>query len=146
MRGGHGGRISGGDVESQREKNASAPQIDHLLSRIGDLFRPYRMQLTITIILVLVSAGLSVAPPLLTRQLFDQGLFPPSHSPNVPLLVTLVVIMVALWVASAGLGVWQTWLTATVGNKVMGALRMRLFTQLQSMEVAFFTRHHTAAI
>jgi ATP-binding cassette subfamily B protein len=146
MRGGHGGRISRGDVQSQRELNASAPKIDHLLARIGDLFRPYRVQLTTTIILVLVSAGLSVAPPLLTRQLFDQGLFPPSHVPNVPLLVTLVVVMVLLWVASAGLGVWQTWLTATVGNKVMGALRMRLFTHLQSMELAFFTRTKTGII
>ncbi|MDQ1561274.1 MAG: ATP-binding cassette, subfamily bacterial, partial [Actinomycetota bacterium] len=68
--GGHGGRVGGRDIESQRALNASAPKVDHLLGRIGELFRPYRVQLTITIVLVLVSAGLSVAPPLLTKQLF----------------------------------------------------------------------------
>jgi ATP-binding cassette subfamily B protein len=148
MRGSHGqgGRVSGRDIESQRALNASAPMVEHLLSRIGELFRPYRAQLTVTIVLVLVSAGLSVAPPLLTKQLFDQGLFPPGGHPNVPKLVTLVVIMVVLWVASAGLGVWQTWLTATVGNKVMGSLRMRLFSHLQSMELAFFTKTKTGVI
>ncbi|MCU1597250.1 MAG: transporter ATP-binding protein [Glaciihabitans sp.] len=144
--GGHGGRVGGRDIESQRALNASAPKVDRLLGRIGELFRPYRVQLTITIVLVLVSAGLSVAPPLLTKQLFDQGLFPPGGHPNVPKLVTLVVIMVVLWVASAGLGVWQTWLTATVGNKVMGSLRMRLFSHLQSMELAFFTKTKTGVI
>jgi ATP-binding cassette subfamily B protein len=54
--------------------------------------------------------------------------------------------MVGLWVVSAGLGVWQTYLTATVGNSVMGSLRIRLFTHLQRMELAFFTRTKTGVI
>jgi ATP-binding cassette subfamily B protein len=144
--GGRGGRVSLGDVQSQRARNAEAPRVEHLLRRIGELFRPHRAKLTITIILVLVSAGLSVAPPLLTRQLFDKGLFPPSRVPDVPVIVELVVIMVILWVASSGLGVWQTYLTATVGNDVMGSLRMRLFSHLQAMELAFFTKTKTGII
>ncbi len=147
MRGGGGRtRLGYGDAASQRELNAQAPKVEHLLRRIGELFRPYRFALALTIALVLVSAALSVAPPLLTRQLFDVGLFPPDHRPNVPVLVTLVAIMVGLWILSAGLGVWQTYLTATVGNSVMGALRIRLFTHLQRMELAFFTRTKTGVI
>jgi ATP-binding cassette subfamily B protein len=83
---------------------------------------------------------------LLTKQAFDVGLFPPSGRPDVPVLLELVGVMVALWVGSALLGVWQTWLTANVGNKVMGALRIRLFGHLQSMELAFFTRTKTGVI
>jgi ATP-binding cassette, subfamily B, bacterial len=134
------------DAESQREANAAAPRVEHLLRRIGELFAPHKTALSITIALVLVSAALSVAPPLLTRQLFDVGLFPKSGGPNVPVLVTLVSIMVGLWILSAGLGVWQTYLTATVGNSVMGALRIRLFTHLQRMELAFFTKTKTGVI
>jgi ATP-binding cassette subfamily B protein len=143
--GGHGTRVSSGDVALQRAENAKAPKIPHLLRRIGGLFAPYKKELVITITLVLVSAALSVAPPLLTKQLFDVGLFP-AGGPNVPVLVELVAIMVLLWVASAALGVWQTWLTATVGNKVMGSLRVRLFEHLQAMELAFFTRTKTGVI
>jgi ATP-binding cassette subfamily B protein len=148
MQGGRGfrARVSSGDAQSQRERNASAPKVEHLLRRIGELFVPYRLQLSITIALVLVSAAISVAPPLLTRQLFDVGLFPKHGHPNVPVLVTLVSIMVGLWVISAGLGVWQTYLTATVGNSVMGRLRIRLFTHLQRMELAFFTKTKTGVI
>ena len=116
------------------------------MPRIGELFRPHRAKLTLTIILVLVSAALSVLPPLLTREAFDVGLFPKSGGPNVPVLLQLVGAMVLLWIASAGLGVWQTFLTATIGNTVMGALRIRLFRHLESMELAFFTKTKTGVI
>ncbi len=144
--GGRGGRVSGGDVQAQRAANATAPKIPDLLQRIGGLFAPHRTAITVTIVLVLVSAGISVFPPLLTKQAFDVGLFPPSGTPNVPVLAQLVGLMVGLWIASAALGVWQTYLTATVGNKVMGSLRIRLFGHLQAMELAFFTRTKTGII
>ncbi|MBX3100366.1 MAG: ABC transporter ATP-binding protein [Salinibacterium sp.] len=139
-------RISGGDVEAQKAANATAPKIPDLLKRIARLFAPHRAALTTTIVLVLVSAGLSVLPPLLTKQAFDVGLFPATGRPDVPVLIELVSIMVGLWIASAAMGVWQTWLTANVGNKVMGALRIRLFSHLQAMELAFFTRTKTGVI
>jgi ATP-binding cassette subfamily B protein len=144
--GGRGGRVSGGDVQAQKAANATAPKIPDLLKRITGLFAPHRAALTTTIILVLVSAGLGVLPPLLTKQLFDVGLFPPTGGPNVPVLLELVGAMVGLLIASAAMGVWQTWLTANVGNKVMGALRIRLFGHLQAMELAFFTRTKTGVI
>ncbi len=145
--GGHGrGRISSGDPDAQRAANAEAPQIPHLLRRIGSLFVPHRRAITGTVVLVLLGAALSVIPPLLTQQAFDRGLFPPGGRPDVPVLTELVVAMVLLWIASAGIGVWQTFLTASVGNTVMGAMRMRLFAHLQRMELAFFTRTKTGVI
>jgi ATP-binding cassette subfamily B protein len=143
---GRGARISGGDYRAQREANAKAPRIDHLVRRIAVLFRPYRGRLALTAVLVLVSAGLGVVPPLITQRVFDDALFPASGRVDVPVLVTLVIAMVALFVATGLIGVWQTWLTATVGNRVMGALRVRLFSHLQAMELSFFTRTKTGII
>ncbi len=133
------------DADAQRRANAEAPRIPHLLARIGELFRPHRGALVLTVALVLVSAGLSVLPPLLTKLAFDDGLFPPG-GPNVRVLLVLVGAMVGLWALSAALGVWQTYLTATVGNRVMGELRLRLFAHLERMELAFFTRTKTGVI
>ncbi|HWR85007.1 MAG TPA: ABC transporter ATP-binding protein [Rhodoglobus sp.] len=152
MRGGTGqygkmrARISNQDEQTQRAENAAAPRIPNLLGRIGELFRPYRRTLALTIVLVLISAGLGVLPPLLTQQLFDRGLFPPGGTPNVPILLELVGFMVLLWFASGGIGIWQTYLTAQVGNSVTGALRVRLFGHLQAMELGFFTRTKTGVI
>ncbi|MER3390768.1 MAG: ABC transporter ATP-binding protein [Microcella sp.] len=139
-------RVSRSDAEAQRAENAEAPRIPNLLPRIARLFQPHRARLTLTIALVLVSAGLSVLPPLLTQQAFDRGLFPPEGGPNIPVLVQLVSLMLLLWMLSAGLGIAQTFLTATVGNAVMAQLRVRLFAHLQSMELGFFTRTKTGAI
>lgn len=144
--GGRGTRMGGGDARALRAENAAAPQVPDLLRRVGQLFLPHRARLTVTIVLVLIAAGLTVLPPLLTKEAFDRGLFPPDGTPNVPVLLQLVGAMVLLWVASAGLGIWQTYLTATVGNIVMGDLRIRLFQHLQAMELAFFSKTKTGVI
>lgn len=146
MNTGGGRRGSRGDVAAQRAENAEAPQIPNLVPRIAELFQSHRTALTVTIVLVFVSAALSVVPPLLTQQAFDLGLFPPEGTPNVPLLMQLVSVMVALWVISAGIGIGQTYLTASVGNSVMAQLRVRLFSHLQAMELGFFTRTKTGVI
>jgi len=139
-------RVGGDDAEAQRALNAEAPQIPHLLARIRALFAGHSRKLTVTVILVLVSAALSVLPPLLIERAFDVGLFPPSGGPNLQALSVLVGLMIAAYVTTALLGVWQTWLTATVGNSVMGELRVRLFSHLQAMELSFFTRTKTGVI
>jgi ATP-binding cassette, subfamily B, bacterial len=141
-----GGRISSGDTDAQKAANAAAPRIPHLLQRISGLFAPHRRAIVWTMILVLVGAAISVIPPLLTQKAFDLGLFPKNGHPNLPVLFALVGGMVGLWIASSAIGVWQTYLTATVGNRVMGAMRMRLFGHLQRMELAFFTRTKTGVI
>jgi ATP-binding cassette subfamily B protein len=139
-------RISAGDADAQREANARAPKIPDLLARIVHLFTPHRRALAVTAVLVVIGAGLTVLPPLLTKQAFDFGLFPKGGHPDFPVLLQIVALMILIYVASAALGVWQTFLTATVGNKVMGALRVRLFGHLQRMELAFFTRTKTGII
>lgn len=139
-------RIGDSDTDAQRAENAEAPAITDLLARIARLFLPHRRALIVTAVLVIIGAALSVLPPLLTRQAFDVGLFPASGRPNFAVLLEIVGLMIVIYVASAGLGVWQTFLTATVGNTVMGALRVRLFDHLQRMELAFFTRTKTGII
>lgn len=148
MGGGGGGmrsRVSASDADAQKALNATAPKIPHLFRRIVTLFLPHRTAIIVTMALVLVGAALSVIPPLLTQRAFDDGLFP-KGGPDMPVLITIVVAMIVVFVGSALLGVWQTYLTASVGNKVMGALRVRLFSHLQSMELSFFTKTKTGII
>ncbi|MBK0418613.1 ABC transporter ATP-binding protein [Leucobacter sp. CSA1] len=145
--GGRGTRVSSADFERQRELNREAPRIPNLGRRIAELFTPYRWQIGAIIALVLVSAALGIAPPLLTQRVFDDGLFPTDGgAPNLPVLGWLVLGMVVAFVLSGGIGIVQTLLTARVGNRVMGDLRVRLFAHLQSMELGFFTRTKTGVI
>src|SRR5690625_1871587 len=147
---GRGGRVSSADIGAQRELNERAPEIPNLGRRIAELFRPYRAQLTVISLLVLVTAGLAIAPPLLTQRIFDDALFPVNGGgdspPNMTLLAMLVLVVVLIFLVSSGLGIVQTIMTARVGNHVMGDLRVRLFGHLQRMELGFFTRTKTGVI
>ena len=120
--------------------------IPHLWRRVVTMFRPYRQGLVVTAVLVVVGAAAAVAPPLVLRRIFDDALFPPSGIVNMRLLVELVAITVALYLVIAGLGVWQTYVTQSVGTAVTGDLRVNLFARLQSMDLAFFTRTKTGTI
>ncbi len=150
MSGGPHGRpvaFRGADAAAQRLANASAPRVPHLGRRVIALFSPYRRRLAVTAALVIVGAGVAVIPALIVQRVFDDALFPTDGGPvQVPLLVRLVAAMIGLFLLSAGLGVAQTWFTSTVGNRVTGDLRMRLFDHLQAMELGFFTRTRTGAI
>jgi len=148
MGGGGGGRgFRGMDEAAQRKANAAAPAVPDLGKRVVALFRPYRGRILITGILVIVGAAIAVIPPLIVQRIFDDALFPvDGSSPELGLLLRLVLTMIGLFLLSAGLGVLQTWLTSTVGNRVTGDLRVRLFEHLQAMELAFFTRTKTGVI
>ncbi|WP_106814643.1 ABC transporter ATP-binding protein [Microbacterium timonense] len=151
MRGGGGGGGHPGfrpvDTEAQRRANADAPQIPHLGRRVVTLFRPYAWPIAITVVLVVAGAGIAVIPPLLVERVFDDALFPPGAAgPDLSLLSTLVLAMIGLFLLSAIVGVVQTWFTSTVGNRVTGDLRTKLFDHLQSMELGFFTRTKTGVI
>lgn len=134
------------DPEKIKARNSEAPKIDNLVGRIFGLFAPYKKPLTLVISLVLFSAGLSVIPPLLIQGAFNQGLFPKNGKPDLVFLTAMVFTMIGIWLLAASIGVLQTYLTANVGNKVMGSLRVRMFAHLQSMELAFFTKTKTGAI
>lgn len=131
-------RVSLADPEKQREINARAPQVEGLSGQIGALFRPYARLIWLTVGAVVVAGTLSIFPPVLVREVFDRGLFPPSGAPDMPVLLGLVGLMITLTALAEGLSVVQNYLTALIGNRVMNDLRKRLFRHLQSLDFHYF--------
>jgi ATP-binding cassette, subfamily B, bacterial len=120
---------------------------NHLLRRVARLFRPYRGRVAIIVLLILITSGLGVVNPLLTKQVFDKALFPPGQSgPNLVLLYVLVGLMIIVPIVASAIGVVQTYLTTVVGQRVMQDLRNRLFEHLQSMSLRFFTATRTGEL
>lgn len=145
--GGHpGGGRRGIDEAAQRAINAQAPEVANLRGRVLRLFAPYRGRILVTCLIVVISAGLGVVPPLLVKRVFDDALFPAGGRPVMGLLAVLVGAMICFYLLTAALNVLQTWLTSTVGNLVTGDLRVRLFEHLRKMELGFFTRTRTGVI
>ena len=112
------------------------------LSRIARLFRDYRGRLAVLGGLIVVSAGVGVVSPFLLRGILDTAI--PQR--DTTLLTLLVLGMVASSVTSGAIGVVQTWLSNSVGQRVMHDLRSAVYAHLQRMSLAFFTRTHTGEV
>jgi ATP-binding cassette subfamily B protein len=54
--------------------------------------------------------------------------------------------MVAVSIASGAIGVVQTWMSNSIGQRVMHDLRAAVYSHLQRMSLAFFTRTHTGEV
>ncbi|MBV8430950.1 MAG: ABC transporter ATP-binding protein [Solirubrobacterales bacterium] len=110
--------------------------------RILALFRPYRGRLTAVLILIIVAAGVSMVNPFLLRDALDEGLL--KH--NTTLLTMLVLGMIAVAIFTNAAGVWQTYMSNQVGQRVMHDLRAAVYRHLQRMSLAFFTRTRTGEV
>jgi ATP-binding cassette, subfamily B, bacterial len=130
------------------EANGGPPRQDgpadaHVpLSRIARLFHAYRGRLTILLGLIVVSAGIGVVSPFLLRAVLDKAI----PEKDTRLLTLLVLGMIAASVSSGAIGVAQTWLSNSVGQRVMHDLRSAVYAHLQRMSLAFFTRTHTGEV
>jgi ATP-binding cassette subfamily B protein len=117
-----------------------------MIPRIARLFRAYRWQVAAVLAMILVIAGLGIAPALLTKVVFDQALFPADGQRDLHLLYILVAVMIAIPLVAAAISVAQTYLTTVVGQRVMQDLRNRLYEHLQSMSLRFFTDTRTGEL
>ncbi|NMH77573.1 ABC transporter ATP-binding protein [Pseudonocardia xinjiangensis] len=130
---------SGRRTVSSAEK-AQAKEVS--LRRIAGLFIPHRWSIATVTVTIVVSSVVALASPFLLRAVIDDAL---PHQ-NVTLLVWLVLGMVAVAAVTAALGVVQTWISTSVGQKVMHGLRTDVFSHLQRQSIAFFTRTRTGEV
>ena len=146
FRGGGGPRGGGGaGLSDARASIESALRDRRLLRRIAGLFRPYRRELLVIAVLIVVTSVLGVVGPLLIKVVFDRALFV-KGGPKLGLLYELLALMVAAPVVSALVGIWQSYLTSAVGQRVLRDLRTRLYTHLQTLSLRFFTATRTGDI
>jgi ATP-binding cassette subfamily B protein len=116
----------------------SDPNPTPLGRRILSLFAPHRRELAAIALIILVTSAASVIAALLVRNVFNKGLFAPG-GPNLSVLVPLVAVLVAIPIVNGVLNIVQTYLTETVGNRVLQELRDRLFAHLERLSLAFYT-------
>ena len=134
-------RLSGDASPPDRGPRSGKP----LVPRVVRLFGPYKLQVALVVMLVVITAGLGVINPVLIKYVFDNGLFP-EGGPNVRLLWILAGVMAAIAAGNAVLGIAQTYMTNRVGQYVMRDLRDAVYAHLQGMSLRFFTGTRTGEI
>ena len=118
------------------------PERNRDTHRVIALFSRYRLRLGAVMALIIFSSGLAMISPFLLRAVLDTAL--PKN--NGALLTELVLGMIAIAIATGAIGVWQTYMSNVVGQKVMHDLRTAVYRHLQRMSLAFFTRTRTGEV
>lgn len=115
--------------------------------RIIHTFKPYRSQVALVGVLILVTSGLGLINPLLIKVVFDDVILGSGpESERLRLLLIVAGAMILIPIVSGGLGLWQTYTNNVVGQSVMQDLRNSLYSHLQHMPLKFFTSTRTGEI
>ncbi|MFE1782359.1 ABC transporter ATP-binding protein [Streptomyces sp. NPDC059506] len=112
------------------------------LRRIGAFARPHRARLIRFLLLSAGGALLAVATPVLAGRVVDSIVS--GAEPGT--VVRLALLIAAIAVAEAGLGLVVRWLSASIGEGLILDLRTAVYDHVQRMPVAFFTRTRTGAL
>ena len=133
------GHWGGGGEPDLRARPGSAPAT---FRRIVGFFRPYRLRLTWIAGLIVVTVSIGVVNPILLKLIIDNLTGPQ----DIGLLYLQAGLMIVLPIGTSLLGVWQSYLSNVVGQRVMDDLRLALYTHLQWMPLRFFTETRTGEI
>lgn len=130
------GVISKTDQATRRAENK------RILRRIVALFAPYRREVVLTCIFVLVGVLLGLAPPYLILAIIDQGI----QKRDLGIVAEFSLLTVLAVLAGAGMTLLYGYTSVIVGQKIMCDLRNRLYGHLQKMSLRFFTGTRTGDI
>jgi ATP-binding cassette subfamily B protein len=112
------------------------------IKRIISYGKPYKSQIAIFLLTVVIEALLVVSTPLLLRELIDKGVIPKDAG-----LVTKLALAVGLLaIVDAVINIFGRWYSARIGEGLIFDLRSQVFAHIQRQSIAFFTRTQTGAL
>ena len=124
--------------------NPEKPSIQRKVQwrRIGGFFAPYWREAILTLVCIVVIALLGLLPVFFTKWLIDDAF---AHDSLGTALFDVGGMAIAA-LAAGGVGVYQGYLSAQIGEGIMRDLRTSLVSHMQRMSLAFFTATKTGEI
>jgi len=139
---GPGGPRGRANFLTEEEKQNTPKITKELLLRIFAYLKPYRMQLALVLGCIIVSSVCSLFPSILTGNIIDVltgkdmgGWF----GEGISALVKLIVVSLALNLASNLIGVGETYLNNWIAQHISFDMRNQMYRHLQKMSQRFFT-------
>ncbi len=110
--------------------------------RILAYARPWRREVVVFLVLLVITSLLTVAQPLLFRRIVDQGI----TVGNSAVVTTTALLIAGLAVLLAAIGLASRYLSAQIGEGLIYRLRTEVYDHVQDQPIAFFTRAQTGAL
>ncbi|WP_460916775.1 ABC transporter ATP-binding protein [Plantactinospora veratri] len=112
--------------------------------RVVEFARPYRRDIAVFLVTVVVAAVIGVATPVLAGDVINA--ISRGGADAGGLVVRLALVIAGLAVADALLSLAQRWYSARIGEGIILNLRTRVYDHVQRMPLQFFTRTQTGAL
>ncbi|MDL1878879.1 ABC transporter ATP-binding protein, partial [Cytophagia bacterium CHB2] len=108
-----------------------------LMRRLLKYVRPIRGRMALAVVLLLVSSGLAVLGPILSKIAIDQ------HITNKDVRGLTLICLAYLGMLLLGLAInyYRMVMMERIGQRIMYDLRMQIFSHLQRLPLAFFNRN-----
>ncbi len=100
------------------------------------LLRPYRVQVLLMGVALLIATAAALAPPYLAGRAIDSGIRAGDESALTVIVLVFIASVAIYWAASYA----QTYLVGWVGQRALQDLRERIYVHIQKMSIGFFTR------
>lgn len=127
----------------RHDEDQSTPKFDRqLLLRVVAYAKPYKLNLVVVLVTILIITGLTLLPPLLMLTLIDTAI----PDENLGLVTLLGLGMVLVPLLNGIVGVAQRRATAKMGEGIIYDLRRELFDHLQRLSLSFFTNTKTGEL
>lgn len=112
------------------------------LPRVLSFARPYRKVLSLFLSAVVLDAVVSSVAPLVLRQIIDKGII----GKNEGLIIGLATLTAGLAILDALLSMVERRFSSIIGEGLIFDMRSRVFSHIQEMPIAFFSRTQTGAL
>lgn len=141
MRGGGGmrGQFRSFTRDQSVTKHRLAP---HIRQRIFKFASPYTGLLVMFLILVILDAAIGAANPLILRAIINKGII----GRDTRLIIDLALLVAGLALFDAVITFFSRFISARIGEGLIYDMRTRVFSHVQKMPLAFFTRTQTGAL
>ncbi len=110
--------------------------------RIWEFAKPFKLYLLFFLLTVIADSFLTVATPLLLKNLIDKGVIPK----NGRVVTDLALIVGVIAVVDTGVNLISRWFSSRIGEGLIYEMRTQVFTHIQKQSIAFFTRTQTGAL
>ncbi|MBR6173491.1 MAG: ABC transporter ATP-binding protein [Eubacterium sp.] len=141
--GGHGpGGHMGGRYMTEEEKKSQPKITKELLARVFSYLKPYKLQLFLTFLAIVISASLGMLPAILTGKIIDEGLI----GRDLRLLIIYIALSLGLTLASNLIGVAESYINTWIAQHITFDMRNQMFQHLTSMSQRFFTTNNQGDI
>jgi ATP-binding cassette subfamily B protein len=110
--------------------------------RIITYARPYKVWLSLFLVVTILDALITVVNPLLLRAIIDKGIL--GHHEAIVIGIAAAVAAVALFDAFLGFAI--RWYSSRIGEGLIYDLRTEVFSHVQQQPIAFFTRAQTGSL